>query len=191
MAAPHLTPRQAKWFASVQANLEKETGRSLAEWVAIARTCPETTPRARQAWLKERHGLLQNRAAYVLGEAFGRDTPWDDPDRLIDALWTDPASRAIFEAVRDAATALPDTVIGARKGFTAFSRKVQFAAMKPVKGGTAVLGLAVSPDADPILQARRKSEPLNERLLAIAPLDSVAAVDARVAALLKAAWERS
>jgi hypothetical protein len=191
MATPHLTPRQEKWFASVQANLEKETGRSLGEWVAIARTCPETAPRARQAWLKEHYGLLQNRAAYVLGEAFGRDMPWDDADQLIEALWTDPASRAIFEAVQEAAMALPDVVMGPRKGFTAFSRKVQFAAIKPVKGGTAVLGLALAPDADPLLQPRRKSESLNERLLAIAPLESAAAVDAGIAALLKAAWERS
>jgi hypothetical protein len=191
MAAPHLTPRQEKWFASVQANLEKETGRSLAEWVAIARTCPETTPRARQAWLKEHHGLLQNRAAYVLGEAFGRNMPWDDPDQLIDALWIEPASRAIFEAVRDVAMALPDAVMGPRKGFTAFSRKFQFAAIKPVRGGGAVLGLAVTPDADPRLGPRRKSESLNERLLAIAPLQSVGVVDARINALLRAAWERS
>ena len=191
MAEQYLSPRQEKWFASVRANLERDTGRSLTEWVAIAKTCPETTHRARQAWLKQHHGLLQNRAAYVLGEAFGSDMAWDDPDLLIDALWVDPASRAIFEAVRAKATALADVVVGPRKGFTAFSRKFQFAAAKPVKGGTAILGLAVAPDVDAGLIPRRKSEPLNERLLAFAPLASVAEVDGRIENLLKQAWERS
>ncbi|HEX4182342.1 MAG TPA: DUF4287 domain-containing protein [Caulobacteraceae bacterium] len=191
MAEAHLTARQQKWFATVQANLERDTGRSLAEWVAIARTCPETSHRARQAWLKEHYGLMINRASYVLGEAFGSEMPWDDPDALVDALWTDPPSRAIFEAVRAKATALPDVVVGPRKGFTAFSRNFQFAAAKPVKGGTAILGLAVSPDIDAGLVARRKSDPLNERLLAIAPLVSVAEVDGRIEDLLRKAWERS
>jgi len=191
MAERHLTPRQEKWFASVQGNLERDTGRNLAEWVAIARTCPETGHRARQAWLKENHGLMINRASYVLGEAFGSQMPWDDPDALIDALWVDPASRAIFEAVRAAAEALPDVVVGSRKGFTAFSRNFQFAAAKPVKGGTAVLGLAVAPGVDPGLVTRRRSEALNERLQAIAPLASAAEVDRRIEGLLRQAWERS
>src|SRR5277367_2931914 len=148
MAEPHLTPRQEKWFASVQASLERDTGRSLAEWVVIAKSCPETAQSAQVAWLKTHHGLLMNRALYVLGEAFGRDMEWDNPEKLIDALWVDPASRAIFEAVRAAATALPDVIVGGRKGFTAFSRNFQFAAAKPVKGGTAVLGLAIAPSVD-------------------------------------------
>ena len=45
-AASNLTPRQQKWFASVQASLERDTGKTLDEWVAIAKSCPETKPRA-------------------------------------------------------------------------------------------------------------------------------------------------
>jgi hypothetical protein len=191
MAEPHLTPRQQKWFATVQANLERDTGKSLAEWIAIARTCPETGHRKRQAWLKEHHGLMINRASYVLSEAFGSEMPWEDTDLLVDTLWTDPSSRAIFKALRAKASALPDVVVGPRKGFTAFSRNFQFAAAKPVRGGAAILGLAVAPEADPGLIPRRKSEPLNERLLAIAPLASVAEVDGRIEGLLRQAWERS
>ena len=185
-----LTPRQEKWFASVQASLERDTGKTLDEWVAIARTCPETRPRARTQWLKEHHGLGINRAAHVLSVAFPPEVGWDDADILRDALWTDPASRAIFEAVRKAAMALPEAIEGQRKAVTAFSRKVQFAAVRPVKGGTAMLGLAVEPSADPRLETP-KNESWSERLKARMPLASPAAVDASVAALLKQAWERS
>jgi hypothetical protein len=186
----HLTERQKKWFASVQASLERDTGKPLDAWVAIARACPETTPRKRTEWLREHHGLGDNRAAHVLSVAFPSAVGWDEPAKLRAALWTDPASTAILEAVEAAVAALPELVTGQRKGFTAWSRKVQFAALRPIKGGSAVLGLAVAPDADPRLAAP-KNEGWSERLKAKVALASPGEVDATIVALLKAAWERS
>ena len=185
-----LSPRQQKWFVSVQASLERDTGKTIDEWVAIARTCPETKPKARSDWLREHHGLGVNRAAHVLSVAFPSGMGWDEPEKLRAALWTDPASTAILAAVEPLATALPNVVTGQRKGFTAFSREFQFASIRPLKGGKAVLGLAVTPDADPRLEAP-KNEGWSERLKAKLVLDSPAQVDAGVAALLKASWERS
>jgi hypothetical protein len=189
MAEPHLSPRQEKWFASVVAGLERDTGKSLDQWVAIARTCPETTHRARLAWFKAEHGLLQNRAAQVLGAAFGGEMRWDQPDALIDALWTDPDRRTIFETMRAAAMALPDVVMGPRKSFTAFSRKIQFAAARPDKARGAVLGLAVPLDASPRLAPRTSSESWAEKLVSL-PLEASGEVDDEVGALIKLAWER-
>jgi len=85
----HLTERQRKWFASVQASLERDTGKTLDEWVAIAQACPETAPRKRSDWLREHYGLGQNRAAHVLSAAFP-SPGWDDANALKAALWTDP-----------------------------------------------------------------------------------------------------
>ena len=185
----HLTARQRKWFASVQASLERDTGKSLDEWVAIARSCPETTPRKRSDWLRERHGLGQNRAAHVLSVAF--PTPgWDDADALRAALWTDPKALAILEAVAAAVARLPGPITGQRKTFTAWSRNFQFAALRPVKGETAVLGLAVAPGASPRL-APPKNEGWSERLKSKLPLASPANVDAEAADLLRASWEIS
>ena len=93
-----LTERQQKWFASVQASLERNTGKSMDEWVAIARTCPETGQRAQLKWLKDNHGLLQNHGMQVLNTLSG-DNAWRDPGELLGALWTDAGSKAIFEAV--------------------------------------------------------------------------------------------
>ncbi|RAK61543.1 DUF4287 domain-containing protein [Phenylobacterium hankyongense] len=184
-----LTERQQKWFASVQASLERDTGKSMDEWIAIARTCPETRPRARSAWLKEHHGLGANRGAVVLSAAFP-DTGWDQPQALRAALWADPQSAAILEAVEAAASALPEVVTGQRKQFTAFSRKVQFAAARPVKGGKLMLGLAVEPGADPRLEPPR-NEAWSERLKARLLLENPDQADAAIAALLRAAWARS
>jgi hypothetical protein len=186
-----LTERQQKWFASAQASLERDTGKTLDEWVAIARTCPHDKPRARSDWLRDRHGLGVNRAAHVLSVAFPSEMRWDDAGPLRAALWTDPASEAILQALEKAVARLPDHTTGQRKTFTAWSRKVQIAAARPVKGGHAMVGFAVEPSADPRLSPRGKSESWGERLKGQMLLRSPAEVDASVEALLKQAWERS
>ncbi len=70
MADANLTAQQQKWFASVREGLERDTGKTLEQWVKIARTCPETKPGARQKWLKEKHGIGINRAATIFDAAF-------------------------------------------------------------------------------------------------------------------------
>jgi hypothetical protein len=190
MPQPNLTERQAKWFESVRQSLERDTGRTLAEWVEIARTCPETAHRARLKWFKETYGLLQNRASHVLSEAFPPVMSWREPEALIDQLWTEPASRAIYEAVDAKALALEGAIRTARKGYTAWSRRVQFAALRPLKGGKAMLGLAVPPELVAGL-APRGSESWSERLHARIELASPDALTDIVATALRAAWEKA
>ena len=189
--AANLTERQRKWFASVQASLERDTGKTIDQWVAIARSCPHDKPKARADWLREHHGLGINRAAHVLSVAFPSEMSWDDPGPTRAALWKDPGSEAILSALEAAVGRLPDTVVGQRKAFTAFSRKVQMAAARPIKGGHALVGFAVEPTADPRLQPRGKSESWGDRLKGQLLLTSADQVDASVEALLKQAWERS
>ena len=184
-----LTARQEQWFASIRQRLEQETGRSLAEWANIARACPETAHRKRLAWMKAAHGLGQNRASLVLRAAFPQDASWSEPDRLEAALWADPQSRAIHEAVRRRVLELPNIVVGQRKGFTAYSRNFQFCALCPVRQGAA-LGLALAPEYHAALRAPAR-HPWSERLLSTLPLDRAASVTDDVAALLRKAWEKS
>ncbi len=186
----HLTERQEKWMASVKAGLPQATGKSLEEWVEIAKTCTETAHRARLKWFKDKYGLLQNRASWVLSVAFPQAVSWNDSDTLRDTLWKDASSRAIFEAVKAAVEELPEVVAGQRKGYSAWSRKVQFAAIRPLKGGTAMLGLALPPETDKRLHPPRK-EGWSERLKSRLALASPQEVDAALRALLKKAWTLS
>lgn len=188
MSDANLTARQQKWFASVRDSLERETGKTLADWAAIARDCPESGHRARLKWLKDTHGLLQNRASLVLDEAFSRSKGWNDAATLRAALWRDPAAGAVREAIDARAMMLGEVTRTERKGYTAWSRKVQFAAARPLKGGGAMLGLAAPPDIDPRLEAPR-SESWSERLTARLRLASPAEVDETVGRLLRRAWE--
>lgn len=188
--APALSPRQEKWFASVREGLERETGKSLNAWAKIARKCPHEGHRARLKWLKDEHGLGQNRASAVLDAAFG-DLGWDQPDALVDALWPDADQRAIYEAVAKLALKLPETRLTPRKGYTAFVRSFQFAAIKPVKGGGARLGLALAPDVSPLLSPAKAKESWSDRLKAVLELAGAKSVSAQVVALLKAAHDAS
>jgi hypothetical protein len=188
MTQANLTERQRKWFASIREGLERDTGKTMQQWVEIARSCPETAHRARLKWFKEVHGLLRNRASQVIGEAFGAPMTWSEPDRLIESLWSDPASRTIFEAVNNEATALPNVIRTARKGYTAWSRKVQFAAARPLRGGGAMLGLAIGQEADSRLSGRA-SESWSDRLVSRLTLTSPRDVNDAIRALLRSSWE--
>lgn len=188
MSDANFTDRQRKWFQSVRASLEPETGKSLAQWAAIARTCPETGHRARLKWLKDNHGLLQNRASVVLDEAFPSAIAWDEPEALSARLWTDAAAAMVRDAIDSRAMALDEVTRTQRKGYTAWSRKVQFAAARPLKSGGAMLGLAVPVEADPRL-AQRGSQSWSERLTARLALTKADEVDDGVGLLLRRAWE--
>ena len=179
-----LSEPQRRWFASLRETLERETGRSLQDWAALARACPESRPRARLAWMKATYGLGQNRAALVLAEAFPSETTASQGG---DPLWRDPAARAARDAVHAAVEGVEGLVVGPRKGFTAFSRRLQFAAVRPLKAGVR-LGLAVRPEADPRLSPRGR-ESWSERLAASLDLAGAEQVDAGVAALLARAAE--
>ena len=185
-----LTERQQKWFATVEANFERATGRPVAVWVDILKGCPETRPRAQAAWLKATHGIGANHAAHILSaarpdEAMG----WDDAEALRAALWSEPRSLAILEAIERAAAGVDGVISGQRKGYTAFSRAVQFAATRPLKGGRALLGLKLEPTASPRLTPAARKESWSERLSAVIELDGPGAVDGEIARLFAAAAE--
>ncbi len=183
-----LTQQQRAWFASLRAGLERDTGRTLDEWVAIAKTCPETRHRARLAWFKEQHGLAQNRASLVLSAAFPPEAGWSQPEILADALWKNPQSCALLDAVKASMATLPDVITGQRKAFTAFSRNYQFAAARP-DGDALILGLAVPPEAASTLVPPTRAG-WSDRLKAQARISTPADL-ATLTPAIRAAWEAS
>lgn len=186
-----MTERQKKWFATVQANFEAQTGKPIAAWLEILKTCPETTSGKQAAWLKANHGVGVNHAAYILSCADTSGEPgWDDPDGLRAQLWKDPASEAILAAVEAVAGKADGVVAGQRKAFTSFSRSVQFAAARPIKGGRALVGFKLEPDISARLSAPARRESWSERLTATIELASPAEVDAEFTRLFGLAAER-
>lgn len=186
-----MTERQKKWFATVQANFEAQTGRPIAAWLEILKACPETTPGKQAAWLKANHGVGVNHAAYILSCADTSGEPgWDDPDGLRAQLWKDAGSETILAAVEAMAASVGGVVVGQRKAFTSFSRSVQFAAARPIKGGRALIGFKLEPDVSARLSAPARRESWSERLTATVEIASAAEVDAEFSRLFRLAAER-
>jgi len=159
------TEAQRRYRRALGANLEKNTGRSLAQWLVLARACPAGGPRARLRWMKERHGLGQNYAMLVLEALAGADgARTDSPAAQRRTLWKDAQSRAILVALEHAVARIPGVVAGQRKGYTLWSRAFSFAAARPVRGAVR-LGLALGPGAAAGLVAPRH-EGWPERLTA-------------------------
>lgn len=180
-----LTERQKKWFATVEANFEAQTGRPVAVWVDILKKgCPETRPKAQAAWLKATYGIGQNHAAHILNAASPEDAMgWSDAEGLRAALWAEPRSLAILEALERKVAGMESVISGQRKGYTSFSRAVQFAAIRPLKGGKALLGLKLDPVVSDRLSAPVRTESWSERLSAVVELDGPGAVNDEIGRL--------
>lgn len=190
-AVAGMTERQKKWFATVQANFEAQTGKAMAEWLEILEACPETTSGKQATWLKANYGVGVNHAAYILSCADTSGEPgWDDPDGLRAQLWKDPASEAILTRIEALAASTEGVVTGQRKAFSSFSRNVQFAAARPLKGGGALLGFKLDPEASTRLSAPTRRESWSERLTAVVELSAADQVDAEIERLFVAAAGR-
>lgn len=183
--------RGQKWFAGVEANLEKATGKSLAQWVKIAKTCPHERMMARLKWFKEEHGLSMARAGVVIEKAFGSGAfGWGDPESLVKNLFaskTFAPQRAIYDAVEKFVQKFDGAVLSPRKGYVALYRLKQFGAVKPSKDGLLV-GLAMQkyPKSKKFVDVKNLGG--GDRTKKAVLLTSAKDFDAEAKALITAAW---
>ena len=70
-----------KWTTGLKAN----SGRSLEEWVALVKKSGPDSEKERRAWLKEKHGLGTNSAAWITERAGGKETIGPDPEQYLRA----------------------------------------------------------------------------------------------------------
>ncbi len=185
-----LTEQQQKWFASIIASMQAETGKTLEEWVEIAKAGPEASHHKRVKWFKAEHDLGQNRASIVLRHAFPNQDPEASSDATRKTLWKDANARAILEALEARLAGWDGLVSPQRKGYTPWARKFTFASAKPIKGGV-LLGLAVPASSDARLTASRGKEGWSDRLTATVMLTDIDEVDDGLEDLLKDAFDAS
>ncbi len=184
--------RLQKYFASLEANIAEATGKTVAQWVKIAKTCPETKPRARLAWFKTKHGLGQNRASLILWRAFGGNALGEeDPNKLMDALFAKFAEqRPLYDKVAAFVTKLGPGTLSPRKSYVALYHLKQYGAIKPNKQGL-MIGLAMQkyPKSAPLIDVKNLGG--GERNKKALILASAKDFDADAKALLKAAYDEN
>jgi len=70
-----------KWIAE----LKEKTGRSLEEWIALAKKEGPKDARARLAWLKTKHGFGTNNARWIAERVDGKNTEEESPEEYLKA----------------------------------------------------------------------------------------------------------
>ncbi len=194
MAETYNEPDKLKqYFAALEANLEKATGKTLDQWAKIAKACPHTRPRERLKWFKDQHGLGQSRASLVLWRAFGNGSMGEeDPNELVDALFAKSFAeqRTIYDKVTAFIERIGEGTISPRKGYVALYRLKQYGAIKPSKQGLLVgLALRKYPKSARLIDVNNLGG--GERNKKALVLMSAKDLDAEAKDLIKAAWAES
>ena len=178
---------------AILANLEKKTGRTLEEWVALVKAHPAAGHKERVDWLRRDHGLGGSTAGLIVWEADGQGgDAYEDTDALVDAQYA--GEKAPLRPILDAVLALvprigDDVRVGYRKTYVTLSRGRQFAVVVPTTRTRVDLGLALgdAPVGGRLLEARNLGG--GERNTRRVALASPADVDDEVLALLRRAAE--
>ncbi len=122
--------------------LAATTGRTLAQWIAVARQSGPTEARACARWLEREHELGPSQAQIVAGEACGASVlaAYDEVGELVRALYIQrEAFLPLHERVVAAARAQgPDVRVSPCRSYVSLSRKKQFATIRPKKHGLEV-----------------------------------------------------
>jgi hypothetical protein len=133
--------------------LPEKTGRSLEEWVALTRESGPQTEKERRAWLKEKHKLGTNSAAWIAGRLEGKNTEEDSPEAYlraaaewVEAQYAGPrtALRPLYEQLLKLGFSLGEDVRACPcKTMVPFYRKHVFAQIKPSTNTQIDLGFAL------------------------------------------------
>ncbi|MBI1900804.1 MAG: DUF4287 domain-containing protein [Planctomycetia bacterium] len=179
--------------ASMIANLKEKTGKSLEEWLKIARACGETKHGGIVARLKSKHGLTHgyaNLVAHKMLEAAG-GAPADGDD-LVAAQYAGAkaALRPIYDAIIAAVQKLGgDVEVSPKKTYVSLRRSKQFALIQPstatrIDVGINLKGVAPGKRLDP-------SGSFNAMVSHRVRVCSLKEVDKELVAWLKEAYERA
>lgn len=179
-----------QYFASLEANLQKATGKSMAQWVKIAKTCPHDKPGARLKWFKQEHGLGQSRAGLILWRAFGEGSMGEEnPNKLVDNLFAKSfaAQRPLYDKVASFVEKLGEGTLSPRKSYVALYRLKQYGAIKPSKDGL-LIGIAMRKYPKNARLIEVKNLGGGERNKKALLLESAKDFDGDAKELIKAAW---
>lgn len=125
-------------IASQEANIERTTGRSVAEWIEVVRASGLEKHGQQVAMLKADHGLGHGNANLIAiraKEAAAGGAPTDD--QLIEAHYTGKNAplRPLYDAVVSEVTGYgSDVELAPKKTYVSLRRRKQFASVGPAAG---------------------------------------------------------
>jgi hypothetical protein len=184
-----------KWIAELPA----KTGRSLEDWIALAKKEGPPTNKERRDWLKKEHGLGTNSAWWIADRAEGKGTEDGDPEAYlkaaigyVEAMYA--GKKAALRPIHDALLRLgrglgSDVRVCPCQTIVPLYRNHVFAQIKPTTNSRIDLGLALGNRKTPKRLIDTGGFAKKDRITHRIPLSSADEIDAEVERWLKTAYE--
>jgi hypothetical protein len=174
--------------AKMIANLEANTGKSLDQWIGMARASGHAKHGQMVAWLKADQGLTHGYANLVAHKAFASDAGSSGEDDLMAAMFAGP--KAAMKPAYDRAAAFLGSLDGVefapKKGYVSLRRSKQFALLQPSTKDRLDVGLVLK-GVQPAgrLEAAGSWNAMVTHRVRVASVDEV---DAELEGWLRQAW---
>ncbi|MEZ6022968.1 MAG: DUF5655 domain-containing protein [Hyphomonadaceae bacterium] len=184
----------AKAQATQLANIEKKTGKSLAQVAAAIKKSGKQKHSEIRSWLMETYGLgygdanvLTHVALKSDGESAAKAAGLSS-DQVLDEIYSGKKAhlRPIHDALMAGIAKFGDFEVAPKKGYVSLRRKKQFAMLGPKTNDRFELGLNLKDD---IKDTRVKPVPPGGMCQYIVPLTSADDVDAKLIGYVKRAFD--
>lgn len=184
----------AKAQATQLANIEKKTGKSLAQVAAAIKKSGKQKHSEIRSWLMETYGLgygdanvLTHVALKSDGESAAKAAGLSS-DQVLDEIYSGKKAhlRPIHDALMAGIAKFGDFEVAPKKGYVSLRRKKQFAMLGPKTNDRFELGLNLKDD---IKDTRVKPVPPGGMCQYIVPLTSADEVDAKLIGYVKRAFD--
>jgi len=183
-----------KAVATQIANIEKKTGKTLAQLRTAIGKCGKTKHGEIRSWLMETYGLGHgdaNTLTHVARQSDGASAAkaaGASTDAVLDEIYSGKKEhqRPIHEKLMAAIGGFGEFEIAPKKGYVSLRRKKQFAMLGPKTNDRFELGLNLKDD---VKDPRVKALPPGGMCQFVVPLTSADEVDAKLIAIVKRAYE--
>jgi predicted transport protein len=171
------------------ANMKQKTGRTLEQWIGIAKKSGQEKHGAITKYLKTEHGMTHGFANLVAHKTLKSDAGSASDSDLVSAQYSGPKSelKPIYDAVIKAVNALgKDLEISPKKAYVSLRRNKQFALVQPSTRTRVDLGINLKGEAatERLEASGSFNAMVSHRVRLTAPGD----VDAELKAWLKKAY---
>ncbi len=194
--SPHPSIQYAR---NVLAAMEKKTGKTYEQWVAVAKKSGLKTEEERRAWLKDEHGLGTNTAWWIAEMSVGKGREAIDEvaylanaPKYVEEMYAAKANlRPIHDALIDLGRSLgPDVKVCPCQTIVPLYRNHVFAEVKPTTKTRIDLGFALGDTKATGRLIDTGGFAKKNRITHRIPIASVAEIDAEVKKWLKVAYDR-
>lgn len=177
--------------ATMVANLKEKTGKSLAQWVAVAHKLNKSKHGEIVKALKDAHGLTHGYANLVALKTLKSDAGSASAVDLVASQYAGDkaALKPIYDAIAKTAQSFGDTEIAPKKGYVSLRRAKQFAIVQPSTKTRVDLGLNLK--GEPAAGRLEEAGGFNAMVTHRVRLEKAADVDKEVKAWMKMAWEKA